>query len=74
LNVFQFTLVLPNETFSDALADKLFNAGCDDATLSQTNGEVLLDFDREDVSYEEAVRSALWDVKQEAGIECRLKK
>lgn len=72
--VFQFTLILLGETFSDALADKLFNAGCRDATLSEASGKLLLDFDREAATYEEAVRSALHDVRQEAGIKCRLEK
>jgi len=61
---FEFTLVLKNvdETTPD-LEDSLYEAGCDDALINFRNGAVYLDFDREAVSLEEAVISAIKAVK-----------
>lgn len=47
-------------------ADRFYNAGCDDATLSVQKGLVVLDFDREARTFLGAVSSALADV-QKAG-------
>lgn len=64
--VFQFTLVLKgNELFiTGELENALFDAGCDDATLSSVDGEVTLEFDRAGESLETAVRSAILDVEE----------
>lgn len=43
--------------------DRLFSAGCDDATTSIINGHLILDFTREAKSREDAVSSAIRDVK-----------
>lgn len=46
------------------LADALFRAGCDDATLSKSEGKLWLDFDREAESLEEAKTTAMNDVRK----------
>lgn len=63
MNTYDFTLILakPRE-LSDDLADKLFAAGCDDATPSSSNGIVSIDFSREASDLETALRSAIADV------------
>jgi len=60
---FEFTLILKNvDETTPHLEDSLYDAGCDDA-LIQYRGVVYLDFDREASSLEEAVISAIKDVK-----------
>ena len=64
MRTFSFVLVLdlrPSEI--EAVADRLFEAGCDDATPSATGGRVLLDFDRDAVSAQEAILSAIEQVE-----------
>lgn len=61
---FQFTLALKNVDENTLhLEDKLYEAGCGDALINFRNGAVYLDFDREAFSLEEAVISAIKDVK-----------
>ena len=61
---YQFTLVLKgvNQDTPD-LEDSLYEAGCDDALINFRDGTVFLDFDREDTSLEEAVISAIKNVR-----------
>lgn len=60
---YELTLVLSDQTeLSDDLADKLFAAGCDDATPSSSNGAVSIDFTREAPDLESAIRSAIANV------------
>lgn len=61
---FQFTLVLKhaNDKIKN-LEDSLFEAGCDDALINFRNDAVYLDFDREAMNLEDAVVSAINDVK-----------
>jgi hypothetical protein len=62
--IYQFTLVLKNVDENTAnLEDSLFETGCDDALINFRNGTVYLDFDREAISFEEAVISAIKDVE-----------
>lgn len=64
MNTHEFTLVLSGyEPFDDALANALHEAGCDDATLSQSGGVKRLDFAREAESREEAIASAIIDAE-----------
>jgi hypothetical protein len=44
------------------LADKLFAAGCDDATPSSAGGTVSVYFGRESTDLESAIRSAIANV------------
>jgi hypothetical protein len=47
--------------------DALFEAGCDDALIAVVNGTLLLDFHREGVSFEDAVKSASRGVELAGG-------
>ena len=61
---FQFTLVLKNvDENTPNLEDSLYAANCDDALINYRNGTVYLDFDREAYSLEDAVISAIKDIK-----------
>ena len=46
------------------LSDRIFAAGCDDASPGVIGGEVIVDFDREDVSLRAAVQSAIRQIEQ----------
>jgi len=48
---------------TEAVADGLFEAGCDDGTPSVCNGVLSIDFHREARSLEEAIGSAIANVK-----------
>lgn len=61
------TDVFTDEQLFD-LSDRLYEAGCDDATVAVTNGTLYLSFDREADSYEDAVLSALKDVENVQGL------
>ncbi|MCA0403917.1 MAG: DNA-binding protein [Proteobacteria bacterium] len=57
---YRFTLVLDGvDDRTPNLEDALFEAGCDDALINYKNGTVYLDFDREDMSLEQAIISAI---------------
>ncbi len=60
----QFTLVLKNiDEKTAGLEDSLYETGCDDALMNYRNGAVYLEFDREAKSLEDAVISAIKDVR-----------
>ncbi len=61
---YEFTLILiePLE-LTEEIADKLFEAGCNDGTPGTCNGVFSIDFHREANSLEEAIRSAIANVK-----------
>jgi hypothetical protein len=60
---YDFTLILSGPTeLTDDLAEKLFAAGCDDATPSSASGTVSVDFGREATDLESAIRSAIANV------------
>lgn len=64
VRVFEFTLTLqvPDE-FSTELADRLYEAGCDDATFGTSNSVHFGHFHREAGSLGDAVGSAIKDVE-----------
>jgi len=68
--VHEFTLTLQGdfEDLTEEMLDRLFEAGCDDATVSMTGGRVFLDFDREAASMKDALVDAIRDVRA-AGLE-----
>lgn len=62
---YAFTIILSNtDSLTVAMADKLFEAGCDDASPSSREGTVSVHFDREATSLGEAVGSAIRDVEK----------
>ncbi len=63
-NGYQFTLVLKNvNEKTPHLEDSLYEAGCDDALINYRNGAVYLEFDREAESLEDAVVSAIKNIR-----------
>jgi phosphoribosylamine-glycine ligase len=63
-----FTLVLEGDPMTAEQAERLYEAGCDDATLVTRGGRSLVVFDREADRLEEAIETASRDV-QSAGRE-----
>lgn len=62
---FDFTLVLSGiDEVTEDVEDALFAAGCDDATLSVRHGRPYLTFSRQASSFEEAVLSAIENVRE----------
>jgi hypothetical protein len=61
---YEFDVVLKGVAeVTDDQADALFAAGCDDGTLASCNGTSRVHFDREAASLEEAMRSAVAQVR-----------
>lgn len=61
---YDFTLVLSGISVDDEAAEeRLFEAGCDDATLSFRSGRPYLTFSREAKSLKDAILSAVGNVK-----------
>ncbi len=64
---FEFEVVLAGDTeMTEELADRLFEAGCDDGLPGMSCGVPCIDFSREADSLEAAIRSAIADL-QKAG-------
>ena len=67
--VWDFTLIVEGHDVSNqGIHDALYDAGCTDALIGQTNGVQYLDFDRQAPSLEEAVASAVTDIEQVSGM------
>jgi hypothetical protein len=70
----EFTLIIETpENHFDGLEDTLFEAGCDDATLSFRKGIAYLNFDRDAEDLESAIISAIQQVEQ-AGLNLWVKR
>jgi hypothetical protein len=64
MKTYEFDVVLKDVTeVTDQQADALFAAGCDDGTPASCDGVAWIHFDREAPSLEEAIRSAVVQVK-----------
>ena len=62
---YEFQLVLKEGTeITEELADRLFDAGCDDGTPGTFCGTPYISFHREADSLESAIRSAVADVQK----------
>jgi hypothetical protein len=64
----EFTVLLATAEESEADCDRLHEAGCDDGSISTSEGVTRIDFHRTADSLEEAIRSAIGDV-QKAGFQ-----
>lgn len=65
---YAFTLEVSGiDTGKENYEDALFEAGCDDALVAVVNGTLFLDFDRDGLSFEDAVKSASRDVELAGG-------
>lgn len=61
---YSFTVVATGVDYdTDDFVDRLFEAGCGDATVSVQKGAIILDFNRDDRSFAHALRSAIADVE-----------
>jgi hypothetical protein len=68
MKIYEFDVILKDiSEVTDDQADALFAAGCDDAKPASCNGLVWLHFDREAVTLEDGIRSAIAQV-QSAGL------
>jgi len=64
MKTYEFDVVLKGVSeVTDDQADSLFEAGCDDGTPACRDGVAWIHFDREAVSLEEAIRSAVTQVQ-----------
>lgn len=60
----EFSIYVKNiSKMCDEMLDKLYEAGCSDATVSLSKGELTLDFAREANSRDDAIDSAIYDVR-----------
>jgi hypothetical protein len=65
----EFTLVIKGSPeLSEEIADQLLEAGCDDGSPGTCNGVFTIDFTRAAASLEDAINSAIANVKS-AGFE-----
>ena len=70
MTTYQFTLIVEAPDLqSDDLVEALYEAGCDDALIGRVDDTQYLDFDRESLSLEEAILSAVADVEHVDGVE-----
>lgn len=61
---YEFSVILSGESeLNEELANRLFEAGCDDSSPGSCNCVVSVDFHREANSLEEAIRSAIANVQ-----------
>jgi hypothetical protein len=66
---YEFSLILKGSyDLTEQIADQLFAAGCDDGTPGTCNGEFTIDFHRTANTLEDAINSAIVNVKS-AGYE-----
>ena len=75
MTTYSFDVVLASlDSITDELADALFAAGSADCTPTSCDGKAWLHFDREAVSFAEAIDSAVAQIKATgariASIEC----
>ena len=67
---FHFTLIVDGPDLQDqSMIDRLFEAGCDDATVGSSDGVQYVDFDREAEALEDAILSAVDDLEKLEGVE-----
>ncbi len=70
MTTWDFTLIVEGRDVTEQdVFEELYNAGCHDALIGQTNGVQFLDFDREAPTLEEAVATALTDIERVPGMQ-----
>ncbi len=70
MSTFHFTLIVDGTDLQDQLLiDRLFEAGCDDATAGSRDGVQYVDFDREAEALDDAILSAVDDLETLEGVE-----
>lgn len=68
VKTYDFVLGIGPLELTDDVVDRLYEAGCDDATIGSRDGSAFIEFARESKSLEDAIRSAINSVKK-AGID-----
>lgn len=70
--IWRFTLYIKDLTqFTDEQVDALYEAGCSDGSIASSEGRAWIGFDRESPSLQEAIRSAVSDVRRTGlDVEC----
>ena len=69
MTCWEFTLILRDVAeMTDSLANALYDAGCDDATVGSSSGVARVSFSREAPTLQDSIQSAVRDVRQ-AGCE-----
>lgn len=64
MKTYEFDVVLRDICeVTDEQADSLFSAGCDDGTRASCNGVTWVHFDREAATLEDAIRTAVAQVR-----------
>lgn len=62
---FEFAIIASGlDPEEDDFFDRFYEAGCDDATIAFQKGHIIVDFGREAESLEDAIASAIADVKK----------
>jgi hypothetical protein len=61
---YEFSLILTQPDVTDEDSDRLYEAGCDDASILTREGVTRLQFDRNAVNLDEALASAIHCVEQ----------
>lgn len=61
---YEFSLVLSDPEVTDEDADKLYEAGCDDASILTRDGITRIQFDRYAANLDEALASAILCVER----------
>jgi hypothetical protein len=68
MKLHHFTIILTESEESEQDAASLFVAGCDDGSISTSDGVTRIDFHRESASLEQAIQSAIRNIRS-AGFE-----
>ena len=65
MTCWEFTLILQSVVeMTDSLANALYEAGCDDATVGSSSGVARVSFSRDATTLQDAIQSAVRDVRQ----------
>lgn len=61
---YEFSLILSDAEVTDEDAEKLYEAGCDDASILTRDGVTRIQFDRDAPNLDEALASAIQSVER----------
>lgn len=61
---YEFSLILSDAEVTDEDSDKLYEAGCDDASILTRDGITRLQFDRDAATLDEALASSIQSVER----------
>lgn len=64
MKTYEFTIIARGDGDDPALTDRLFEEGCDDATISFQKGVLIIEFDRAAKNFAHALISAMGDVRK----------